>query len=185
MWCLFPLTALTVLMNGPQPDHEVLEHVDEFDLEEIDLKWQVAMISTRLKKFYKNTGRKLHFDAKEPVGFDMRKFECFNCHNTWHFARECRLKGNQESRRRDAGNTGYKTGHAKDDTEDYALMAFNSSNSGSDTETFDNWQEWTLIFESFDILAFLADCCRKMPVDSAFGVDFKSCVRYCLVLTDF
>nr|GEU82225.1 hypothetical protein [Tanacetum cinerariifolium] len=27
------------------------------------------------------------------------------------------------------------TGHAKDDTEDYALMAFNSNNSGSDTET--------------------------------------------------
>nr|GFC27848.1 hypothetical protein [Tanacetum cinerariifolium] len=26
------------------------------------------------------------------------------------------------------------TGHAEDDTVDYALMAFNSSNSGSDTE---------------------------------------------------
>ncbi|GKG43579.1 hypothetical protein Tco_0482672, partial [Tanacetum coccineum] len=26
------------------------------------------------------------------------------------------------------------TGHADDDTENYALMAFNSSNSGSDTE---------------------------------------------------
>nr|GEV87943.1 uncharacterized mitochondrial protein AtMg00810-like [Tanacetum cinerariifolium] len=52
--------------SGPQLDHEDLEQVDEFDLKEIDLKWQ--------------------------------------------------------------------TGHAKDDTEDYALMAFNSSNSGSDAE---------------------------------------------------
>nr|GEW85112.1 ribonuclease H-like domain-containing protein [Tanacetum cinerariifolium] len=85
--------------SGLQLDHENLKQVDEFDLEEIDLKWQVAMISTRLKKFYKKTGRKLHFDAKEPVGFDKRK-----------------------------------TGHVEDDTEDYALMAFNSSNSGSDTE---------------------------------------------------
>ncbi|GJX92937.1 ribonuclease H-like domain-containing protein [Tanacetum coccineum] len=82
--------------------------VDEFDLEEMDLKWQVAMISMRLKKFYKKTGRKLHFDAKKPVGFDKTKVECFNCHNIRHFARECRSKGNQESRRRDAGNTGYK-----------------------------------------------------------------------------
>ncbi|GJY40650.1 copia protein [Tanacetum coccineum] len=82
--------------------------VDEFDLEEMDLKWKVAMISMRLKKFYKNTGRKLQFDAKEPVGFDKTKVECFNCHNTRHFARECISKGNQESRRRDARNTGYK-----------------------------------------------------------------------------
>nr|GEX88493.1 hypothetical protein [Tanacetum cinerariifolium] len=114
-----------------------------------------------LKKFYKKTRRKLHFDAKEPVGFDKSKVEYFNCHNTWHFARECRSKGNQESKRRDARNTRYKardngkrhakqdehkaivtidkecvdwTGHAKDHTEDYALMALNSSNSGSDTE---------------------------------------------------
>nr|GEY25186.1 ribonuclease H-like domain-containing protein [Tanacetum cinerariifolium] len=142
--------------SGPQLDHEDLKQVNNFDLEEIDLKWQVAMISTRLKKFYKKTRRKLHFDAKEPVGFDKSKVECFNCHNTWNFARECRSKGNKESRRRYARNIGYKasdngkrptkqdehkdmvtidregvdwTGHAEDDIEDYALMAFNSSNS--------------------------------------------------------
>ncbi|GKA46963.1 ribonuclease H-like domain-containing protein [Tanacetum coccineum] len=123
----------------------------------------VVMISMRLKKFYKKTGRKLQFDAKEPVGFDKTKVECFNCHNTGHFGKECRSKGNQESRKRDAGNIRYKardngirsakqdehkamvtidgdgvdwTGHAKDDTDNYALMAFNSRNSGSDTELF-------------------------------------------------
>nr|GEU34684.1 hypothetical protein [Tanacetum cinerariifolium] len=65
--------------SGPQLDHEDLEQLDEFDLEEIDFKWQVAMISMRLKKFYKKTKRKLQFDAKEPVGFDKTKIECFNC----------------------------------------------------------------------------------------------------------
>nr|GEY63767.1 hypothetical protein [Tanacetum cinerariifolium] len=120
--------------SSSQLDHEDLEQVDEFDLEDMDLKWQVAMISTRLKKYYKNTGKKLHFDSKEPVGFDKSKVECFNYHNTRHFARECRSKENQDSKRRDEGNTGYKTGHAEDETEDYALMAFNSSNSGSDTK---------------------------------------------------
>ncbi|GJU36560.1 ribonuclease H-like domain-containing protein [Tanacetum coccineum] len=94
--------------SGPQLDHEDLEQVDDFDLEEMDLKWQVAMISMRLKMFYKKTERKLQFDAKEPVGFDKTKVKSFNCHNTGHFARECRSKGNQESGRRDAGKTGYK-----------------------------------------------------------------------------
>ncbi|GKD67512.1 hypothetical protein Tco_1309620, partial [Tanacetum coccineum] len=102
----------------------------------MDLKWQVAMISMRMKKFYKKTGRRLKFDANEPVGFDKTK-----------------------NRRRDAGNTGYKakdsgrrpgkqeetkalitldgegidwTGHAEDEQENFALMAY--SNSGSYTE---------------------------------------------------
>ncbi|GJY26812.1 hypothetical protein Tco_0401538, partial [Tanacetum coccineum] len=66
--------------------------IDEHDLEEMDLKWQVAMILMRMKKFYKKTGRKLQFDAKEPVGFDKTKVECYNCHKTWHFAREYRIK---------------------------------------------------------------------------------------------
>ncbi|GJR83118.1 ribonuclease H-like domain-containing protein [Tanacetum coccineum] len=140
-------------------DQEDLEQLDEFDLEEMDLKWQVAMISMRLKNFYKKTRRKLQFDAKEPVGFDKTKVECFNCHKTWHFARECRSKGNQDFRRKDAENTGYKakdngrrpgkqeepkalvnldgdgvdwTGHAEAEQENFALMAY--SNSGSDTE---------------------------------------------------
>ncbi|GJW45424.1 ribonuclease H-like domain-containing protein [Tanacetum coccineum] len=139
----------------PQLDHEDLEQLDEFDLEEMDLKWQVAMISMRMKKFYKKTGRKLQFDAKEPVGFDKTKVECYNCHKTGHFARECRTKGNQDSRRRDAWNSGNKDGRRSgkqedskalvtidgegvdwtshsEEEEDYALMACNSS--GSDTE---------------------------------------------------
>ncbi|GKC84951.1 hypothetical protein Tco_1140668 [Tanacetum coccineum] len=44
--------------NGLQLDHEDLEQLDEFDLEEMDWKWKVAMISMRLKKFYKKTDLK-------------------------------------------------------------------------------------------------------------------------------
>ncbi|GJR87001.1 putative ribonuclease H-like domain-containing protein [Tanacetum coccineum] len=95
--------------------------------------------------FYKKTGRKLQFDAKEAVGFDKTKVECYNCHKTGHFARECRIKGTQDNRRRDAWNSGNKdgsrTGQKEDskalvtidgegvdwsnhsENEDYALMA--------------------------------------------------------------
>ncbi|GKA73741.1 ribonuclease H-like domain-containing protein [Tanacetum coccineum] len=109
--------------------NEDLEQLDEFDLEEMDLKWQVAMISMRMKKFYKKTGRKLQFDAKEPVGFDKTKVECYNCHKTWHFARECRSKGNQDSRRRDAWNTEIKIKTMGGDIneENYAFVAVQRS----------------------------------------------------------
>ncbi|GKD58497.1 hypothetical protein Tco_1296006 [Tanacetum coccineum] len=105
--CANPLSYsfLANQSNCPQLDHEDLKQLDEFDWEEIDLKWQVAMISMRMNKFYKNTGRKLQFDAKEPVGFNKTKVECYNCLKTGHFAREYRSKGNQDSRRRDAWNT--------------------------------------------------------------------------------
>ncbi|GJX08425.1 hypothetical protein Tco_0196357 [Tanacetum coccineum] len=101
-------TSSTERCYGPQLDHEDLEQLDEFDFEEMDLKWQLAMISMRLKKFYKKTGRRLQFDAKEPVGFNKTKVEYFNCHKIGNFARESRSKGNQESKRRDAGNTRYR-----------------------------------------------------------------------------
>ncbi|GKF80484.1 ribonuclease H-like domain-containing protein [Tanacetum coccineum] len=69
---------------------------------------------------------------KEPVGFDKAKVECYNCHKTGYFARECTSKGNQDSRRRDAGYTRYKakdSGRRPGKQEDPKIC-----NSGSDTE---------------------------------------------------
>nr|GFB00705.1 ribonuclease H-like domain-containing protein [Tanacetum cinerariifolium] len=53
--------------NSPQLIDEDLEQIDYDDLEEMDLKWQVVMLSMRVKRFYKNTRRKLNFNSKEPI----------------------------------------------------------------------------------------------------------------------
>ncbi|GJZ65119.1 hypothetical protein Tco_0621815 [Tanacetum coccineum] len=113
----------------PQLDHKDLEQLHEYDLEEIDLKWQVAMISMRMKKFYKKTGRKLQFDAKEPVGFDKTKMECYNYHKTGHFARDRNGKKEESKALVIVDGEGVDwTNHSEED-EDYALMACNGSNS--------------------------------------------------------
>ncbi|GJZ66804.1 hypothetical protein Tco_0630044 [Tanacetum coccineum] len=52
--------------------HEDLEQIDDVDIEEMDINWQIAMIAIRMKKFYKKTGRRVRVDGKTPVGFDKR-----------------------------------------------------------------------------------------------------------------
>ncbi|GJW56719.1 hypothetical protein Tco_0103450 [Tanacetum coccineum] len=54
----------------------------------MDLKWPVAMLTMRVKRFLKKTGRNLNFNGKEIVAFDKTKVECYNCHRRGHFARE-------------------------------------------------------------------------------------------------
>ncbi|GKC76589.1 hypothetical protein Tco_1127363 [Tanacetum coccineum] len=52
--------------NSLQLGDEDLEQIDHDNLEEMDLKWQVSMLSMRVKRFYKKTRRKLIFNEKEP-----------------------------------------------------------------------------------------------------------------------
>ncbi|GJX71115.1 putative ribonuclease H-like domain-containing protein [Tanacetum coccineum] len=115
-------------LNSPQLDDEDLEQIDHDNLEEMDLKWQVATLSMRVKRFYKKTERKLILNGKEPVGFDKTKVQCFNCHRRGHFARECRATRNQGNRN---GDESYI---AQDEPTEFALMAYTSNSSGSDTE---------------------------------------------------
>nr|GEV81925.1 hypothetical protein [Tanacetum cinerariifolium] len=71
----------------------VLPNVDTLnadDLEEMDLKWQMAMLTMRARRFLQRIGRNLGSNGTTSIGFDMSKVECYNCHRRGHFARECR-----------------------------------------------------------------------------------------------
>nr|GEY77925.1 hypothetical protein [Tanacetum cinerariifolium] len=94
--------------STPQLDKDDLKQIDQDDLEKMDLKWQVAMLFIRVKRFCKKTERKLEFNGKEPVGFDKTKVVCFKYNKGEHFARYCRSARNSGNRSRDAGNARYK-----------------------------------------------------------------------------
>nr|GFA44853.1 hypothetical protein [Tanacetum cinerariifolium] len=70
------------------------------DMEEIGLRWQMAMLTIRARRFLKKIGRKLTINGNETIGFDKSNMECYNCHK--HFARECRAlkKSRQQEKRK-------------------------------------------------------------------------------------
>nr|GEY41433.1 hypothetical protein [Tanacetum cinerariifolium] len=74
--------------NSPRLDNEDLKQIDVDDLEEIDLRWQTAMLTMKARRFLQKTGRNM--GDNRTMGFDMSKVECYNCHKKGHFAKECR-----------------------------------------------------------------------------------------------
>ncbi|GJW50290.1 ribonuclease H-like domain-containing protein [Tanacetum coccineum] len=71
------------------------------NLEEMDLRWQMVMLTMKARRFLKNTRRKFSVNGTETIGFDNSKVKCYNCHKRGHFAREYRAPRNQENRNRE------------------------------------------------------------------------------------
>nr|GFA74602.1 hypothetical protein [Tanacetum cinerariifolium] len=82
--------AVSVSAVGAKLSASTLPNIDADDLEEMDLKRQIAMLTIRARKFLQKTGRNLGVNGPTSMGFDMVKVECYNCHRKGHFARECR-----------------------------------------------------------------------------------------------
>ncbi|GJS45585.1 ribonuclease H-like domain-containing protein [Tanacetum coccineum] len=123
-----------------------------YDLEEMDLRWQMAMLTMRARRFLKNTRRKVTINGNETIRFDKSKVECYNCYKRGHFSRECKVLRNQDNRNRESsrrsvpvetttsnaliscdGLGGYDwSDHAEEGPTNYALMAYSSSSSDSE-----------------------------------------------------
>ncbi|GJX58772.1 hypothetical protein Tco_0290162 [Tanacetum coccineum] len=102
-----------------------LQQIYPDDLEEMDLRWNIAMLTMRDWRFLKNTGRKQDMANKERIGFDKSKVECFNCHKRRHFAREYRTPRNQECKNKEPTRRTVLV----EETTSNVLVSYSSTNS--------------------------------------------------------
>ncbi|GJT98797.1 putative reverse transcriptase domain-containing protein [Tanacetum coccineum] len=126
------------------------------NLKEMDLRWQMALLIMRARRFLKNTRRKFFVNGTETIGFDKSKVECCNCHKKGHFARECRALRNQENGKKENTSMPVETTTSNaliscdglgdydwsDQTEEgptnLVLMAYSSTSSNSEVSTDSN-----------------------------------------------
>nr|GEW71180.1 hypothetical protein [Tanacetum cinerariifolium] len=136
---VFVSTSNTDRTNEPVNATSSVSTIDVDDIEEMDLKWQIAMLTIRARRFLQRTGRNLGANRLTSMGFDMSKVECYNCHRKGHFVRECRSpkdtrrNGAAEPQRRNVPSF-----QAEEEPTNYVLMSFSSLSSSFDNELRDN-----------------------------------------------
>ncbi|GKC88263.1 ribonuclease H-like domain-containing protein, partial [Tanacetum coccineum] len=147
------LVALRNLLEDIDQDSAhmvVASKVPMLKLEEMDLRWKMAMLTMRARRFLKNKGRKLTINGNETISFDKSKMECYNCHKRGHFARDCRASRNQDNKNKESSRRSvpmetststalvscdglgvYDWSDQSEEGPNYALMAYLSSSSDS------------------------------------------------------
>ncbi|GJR41394.1 ribonuclease H-like domain-containing protein [Tanacetum coccineum] len=137
---------LKVQPNSPQLALEDLQQIHPDDIEEMDLRWQIAMLTMKARRFLKNTRRKLIVNGNETIGFYKSKVECYNCHKRRHFARECKVPRNQDNKNKESSRKSAEEGP------NYALMAYSSPSSDSEVSNDSNCSkscmETVILFKS-------------------------------------
>nr|GEV79475.1 putative ribonuclease H-like domain-containing protein [Tanacetum cinerariifolium] len=124
--------------------------IDVDDLEKMDLKWQMAMLTVRARRFLQMTVRNLGANGPTSMGFDMSKVECYNCHKDALQESACHLR----TQRGIVGSYDWSF-QAEEEPTNYALMAFtSSSSSSSDNEAASCSKACTKAYDTLQLLVY-------------------------------
>nr|GFA59666.1 ribonuclease H-like domain-containing protein [Tanacetum cinerariifolium] len=107
--------------SSPQLDNEDLKQIDADDLEEMDLKWQIAMLTMRARKFLQKTKRNLGVNSPISMGFDMEKCDGIGSYD-WSY-------------------------QAEEEPTNFALMDFSSSSSNSSSDCLESVEARLLLYK--------------------------------------
>nr|GFC16048.1 hypothetical protein [Tanacetum cinerariifolium] len=105
--------------SDSQIKFEDINQIDEDDMEDMDIKWNMALLSMRADKFWKKTWKKIIIQGSNVEGFDKSKVEFFNYHKMGHFTKEYRAHRIQDRGRRD----NYRQGSNVEEQAPKALIA--------------------------------------------------------------
>nr|GEX67546.1 hypothetical protein [Tanacetum cinerariifolium] len=154
------------LYNNLKLNNEDSEQIDTNDLEEMNLKWQVTMLTMRVKRFINMTRRKLDLNGKETVGFDRTK-RCFK--------KEC-TRGTSTTNALvvQDGISGYDWRfQAEEGPTNFALMAYTSQGSSSSLSSLSSDSEGNLQNALPDQWIFDSECSRHMTGNKSYLIDYQ------------
>nr|GEW41446.1 putative ribonuclease H-like domain-containing protein [Tanacetum cinerariifolium] len=142
--------------NSPQLDNEDLKQIDSDDLEEMDLKWQMTMLTIRAKRSFQKTERNLGADGTDAIGFTcprnkdtLRRTIPVEVSTSNALVSQCNGVGSYDW-----------SFQADEEPTNYALMAFTSSGSSSSLSSYNevfDCDEWNSSASDDSVLTSLVN----------------------------